>query len=107
VTSSGLQFYLFASPFAACGQVLQHQVAKLRIGVVALDVDIESIDLQNNIAPFEDGGSAARPLRNIDHQDAARLPFQSQKVQRSRILRWLPPKIEVAQTAVLAALPGV
>ena len=56
----------------AIGKRLEHQMPKVRIVVIALGVDIESVDVQQDILPADDLVAFIGPLGHIDDDHSAR-----------------------------------
>src|SRR5207247_11325109 len=94
-------------PFAPRCQILQHQMSELGICVIALNIDVETVDAQDDVVLLQNWFCAVWFIRHINDQHPARLALELQEGARSRILRWLPIEIEITQSAINTFLAGL
>src|SRR5207253_2880658 len=67
-----LHFDVVASPFMADGEIFEHEMAELGVVVVALDVEVEAVYLEDDVVGLEDLFAAIRAGRDVDDDDSAR-----------------------------------
>ena len=76
-------------------------MAVIRIDIVALGVNVETVHLQQDIAPFNDRLNA-RLLRHVNNHHPAFFALELQVIERLRVFGGLPGEIKIAEAFVMA-----
>src|SRR5581483_3965835 len=98
--SPNRHFNLVASPFVSGGKILQHQISVLGIDVVALNVQVKAVDVQNDILRMDYLRSPVGSRGDGADNGTAGFAGELETGQRGRVLRALPVKMKVPQPAI-------